>query len=118
MEFSFISEPEIDESVVEQLVSMGFAREGCRKAVYKTNNSGTEAAMNWVLEHMGDPGGCQFMRATCWLVSRNILSYIEPIRVGVIACLGVLNEPKNKCQNAHFTKEVISEGHSRKITVK
>ena len=42
--------------MVDQLVSMGFAREGCRKAVYKTNNSGTEAAMNWVLEHMGDPG--------------------------------------------------------------
>ncbi|XP_072040059.1 ubiquitin carboxyl-terminal hydrolase 5-like isoform X2 [Amphiura filiformis] len=48
-------EPQIDESVVDQLVSMGFPREGCRKAVYKTNNSGTEAAMNWVLEHMGDP---------------------------------------------------------------
>ncbi|XP_064598849.1 ubiquitin carboxyl-terminal hydrolase 5-like [Liolophura sinensis] len=50
-------EPEIqiDESVVTQLTEMGFAREGCRKAVYHTKNTGVEAAMNWVMEHMGDP---------------------------------------------------------------
>ncbi|ESP01113.1 hypothetical protein LOTGIDRAFT_238331 [Lottia gigantea] len=45
----------IDESVVNQLVEMGFDREGCRKAVYNTQNQGVEAAMNWVMEHMGDP---------------------------------------------------------------
>ena len=33
---------------------MGFAREGCRKAVYHTHNSGAEAAMAWIFEHMGD----------------------------------------------------------------
>ncbi|KAJ7379748.1 Ubiquitin carboxyl-terminal hydrolase 5 [Desmophyllum pertusum] len=45
---------QIDDNVVEQLVGMGFDKEGCRKAVYYTNNQGVEAAMNWVLEHMGD----------------------------------------------------------------
>lgn len=39
-----------------QLVSMGFDVEGCKKAVYHTHNQGVEPAMNWVLEHMGDPG--------------------------------------------------------------
>ncbi|PIK38550.1 putative ubiquitin carboxyl-terminal hydrolase 5 [Apostichopus japonicus] len=48
-------EPQINEAIVEQLMSMGFHREGCRKAVYYTKNLGTEAAMNWVLEHMQDP---------------------------------------------------------------
>ncbi len=48
----------IDEGVVVQLVSMGFDMEGCRKAVYHTHNQGVEPAMNWVLEHMGDPGMC------------------------------------------------------------
>lgn len=48
-------EIQIDESIVMQLVSMGFDREGCRKAVYHTNNQGIEPAMNWVLEHMADP---------------------------------------------------------------
>ena len=33
---------------------MGFAPNGCRRAVYATAGQGLEAAMNWVLEHMGD----------------------------------------------------------------
>jgi len=48
------AEVQIDESVVNQLVEMGFGREGCRRAVATTNNSGVEAAMAWVMEHMGD----------------------------------------------------------------
>ena len=39
---------------VTQLVEMGFALEGCKKAVFHTNNAGVEAAMNWVMEHMED----------------------------------------------------------------
>jgi hypothetical protein len=35
---------------------MGFNIEGCKRAVYNTNNSGVEAAMNWVMEHMEDAG--------------------------------------------------------------
>jgi ubiquitin carboxyl-terminal hydrolase 5/13 len=46
---------EIDEGIVMQLVSMGFDIEGCKKAVFHTKNQGVEPAMNWVLEHMGDP---------------------------------------------------------------
>ena len=45
----------IDEATVAQLMDMGFARDGCRRAVYNTGNAGVEAAMNWVMEHMGDP---------------------------------------------------------------
>lgn len=48
----------LDEGVVMQLMSMGFNLEGCKKAVYHTHNQGVEPAMNWVLEHMGDPGMC------------------------------------------------------------
>ena len=33
---------------------MGFAANGCRRAVYATPGQGLEAALNWVLEHMGD----------------------------------------------------------------
>ncbi|XP_062505674.1 ubiquitin carboxyl-terminal hydrolase 5-like [Corticium candelabrum] len=47
-------QPQIDESLVQQLADMGFAHEGCRKAVYHTHNSGVEAAMAWILEHMED----------------------------------------------------------------
>lgn len=34
------AEIQIDDDVVMQLVSMGFDKEGCRKAVYHTNNQG------------------------------------------------------------------------------
>jgi len=34
---------------------MGFSLEGCKKAAFHTKNAGVEAAMNWVLEHSGDP---------------------------------------------------------------
>ena len=46
----------IDEAIVSQLVEMGFDVNGSRKAVYNTQSSGIEPAMNWVMEHMGDPG--------------------------------------------------------------
>ena len=52
----FFTEVQIDEATVNGLVEMGFDREGCRKAVYHTKNTGLESAMNWVMEHMGDPG--------------------------------------------------------------
>ena len=77
---------ELDEGVVMQLASMGFDIEGCKRAVFHTHNQGTctsmhcniiplrcgmafhlylcsfscclgvEPAMQWVLEHMADPG--------------------------------------------------------------
>ena len=45
---------QIDEKVVDQLVEMGFPREGCKKAVFFTKNSGLEQAMQWVMDHMSD----------------------------------------------------------------
>lgn len=35
---------------------MGFPLEACRKAVYYTGNTGIDAAMNWIMSHMEDPG--------------------------------------------------------------
>lgn len=46
---------ELDEGVLLQLASMGFHMEGCKRALYHTQNQGVEPAMNWILEHMGDP---------------------------------------------------------------
>lgn len=50
-----VKEPFVpDEAVLSQLVDMGFSRNGCTRALFETKNSGVEAAMNWVMEHMGD----------------------------------------------------------------
>jgi len=46
----------VDEAVVSQLTEMGFPRNACIKGVHFTNNTGIEAAMNWVMEHMNDSG--------------------------------------------------------------
>ena len=45
----------IDEATVTQLMDMGFGRAGCMRAVHNTGNSGVEAAMAWVMDHMADP---------------------------------------------------------------
>eukprot|EP00794_Sanderia_malayensis_P015215 gene15215-16786_t len=49
------AEPQIDEAVVLELASMGFAYEGCRKAVYHTKNTGLESAMEWILQNCQNP---------------------------------------------------------------
>lgn len=46
---------EFDPVVLVQLTEMGFSLDACKRAIYTTQNQGTEAAMNWMLEHMGDP---------------------------------------------------------------
>jgi len=48
--------PNINEGYVMQLVDMGFPLEACKKAVYNTRNNGIEEAMNWIMEHLDDPG--------------------------------------------------------------
>ena len=44
-----------DPAIVEQLLGMGFDVNGCKKAAFHTNNSGFEAAVNWIMSHMEDP---------------------------------------------------------------
>lgn len=43
-----------DEAIIQQLVEMGFPYEGCKRAVYFTDNEGLEAATNWVMQHIAD----------------------------------------------------------------
>lgn len=46
---------QFDEGLVVELISMGFSENGCRRAAFATKNANTEAALNWILEHMEDP---------------------------------------------------------------
>ncbi|XP_068633085.1 ubiquitin carboxyl-terminal hydrolase 5 [Battus philenor] len=46
--------PVYDETLLAQLLDMGFPLEACKRALYYTNNSGMEAASNWLMEHMTD----------------------------------------------------------------
>lgn len=44
-----------DESIVQQLMEMTFPRVRCQKAALATNNSGAEAAAEWLFSHLDDP---------------------------------------------------------------
>jgi ubiquitin carboxyl-terminal hydrolase 5/13 len=44
-----------NESIVMQLMEMGFPQARCVKAVFHTKNAGIEEASNWLFSHMGDP---------------------------------------------------------------
>ncbi|XP_054160673.1 ubiquitin carboxyl-terminal hydrolase 5-like [Oppia nitens] len=46
---------EFNASILAQLSEMGFAVEGCKRALYNTNNGDIETTMNWIMEHMNDP---------------------------------------------------------------
>ncbi|ODN05979.1 Ubiquitin carboxyl-terminal hydrolase 5 [Orchesella cincta] len=45
----------VDETVVSQLMEMGFHPNACRRAVMLSGNAGAEIAMNWIMQHMEDP---------------------------------------------------------------
>jgi len=47
-------QPQMNQKFVEELMGMGFPKNRCERAVFKTNNQGTEVAMGWLLEHMED----------------------------------------------------------------
>jgi uncharacterized UBP type Zn finger protein len=42
-------------ALVEQLMSMGFSENGCKRAALATSNADAETAMGWIFEHMEDP---------------------------------------------------------------
>ena len=42
------------ETIVAQLISMGFSENGCRRAAVAVNNASADAAMEWVFAHMED----------------------------------------------------------------
>lgn len=45
-----------DEALVSSLVDMGFERNACCRAAVAVGNAGAEAAMEWLLGHLEDPG--------------------------------------------------------------
>ena len=45
---------EPDETIVAQLISMGFSENGCKRAAVAVKNANAEVAMEWVFAHMED----------------------------------------------------------------
>ena len=77
-----------DESIVAQLVAIGFAENGCKRACVATQNAGAEAAMEWVLQHSGDPDFADPLPDT----SSTAPPTVDPGAVAELASLGFTND--------------------------
>lgn len=49
-----VPEVKLNDEIIQYLAGMGFTLEACKKAVYFTNNAGTEPATNWIMQHLTD----------------------------------------------------------------
>ncbi|KAJ8597139.1 cysteine proteinase [Rhizopogon salebrosus TDB-379] len=47
---------QVDAETLSMLESMGFPTDNCQKALIATGNVGAEAAMEWLINHIDDPG--------------------------------------------------------------
>lgn len=50
------AEPQFDAESMTQLTGMGFSEIRAKRALLATGHNGAEVAMNWLFEHMEDPG--------------------------------------------------------------
>ena len=50
--------PEFNAEAVGQLEAMGFPLVRIQKALLATGNKDSQAAMEWLFQHMDDPGSC------------------------------------------------------------
>lgn len=75
---SAASEPQFDQTALEQLMAMGFPENRCKRALLNTGNNGAEIAMNWLFEHMEDPGKnqCKLQQVTYPYSSNHQVSMI------------------------------------------
>ncbi|KAK6132743.1 hypothetical protein DH2020_033548 [Rehmannia glutinosa] len=89
------AEPNANEDIVNQLVSMGFQYLQCRKAAISTSNAGVEEAMNWLLNHMDDPDIDEPITK-----AQKTAPYIDPSKVDTLISFGFEEEIARKALQA------------------
>ena len=84
---------EFDSSLLAQLCEMGFPLDGCKRALYHTNNGDIETTMNWIMEHMSDPDFAQpFNLDTGASTTRNESFTADPESLATIMSMGFTQE--------------------------
>lgn len=48
-------EVNFDEQILGQLIEMGFTKDACKRALFRTKSNNVEIALNWLFEHQEDP---------------------------------------------------------------
>lgn len=83
------SGPAVDESVVEQLQTMGFSRNACVRACMATN-SNVEEASNWLMEHIEDTNLNDPIPSS-GAVS-NDFSSVDPVALSMLLEMGIAED--------------------------
>ena len=99
-----------DPAIVEQLLGMGFDVNGCKKAAFHTNNSGFEAAVNWIMSHMEDPdfaapyvqpgASSSSGAASSFVPNADGLAMLEAMGMPTKKCIKALKETDNNVERA------------------
>lgn len=80
-----------DENIVAQIVAMGFSENGAKRAAIATSNGGTEAAMQWVFEHMEDTNFNDAPEVAAETVSAGA-STVDEAAIAMLSAMGFTEE--------------------------
>lgn len=102
------SPPPADPAVMTELMSMGFPGEACKKALFFSKNSGIEAAMQWIMEHMGDndfdapfvPPGTESSNKSSFVPNPEGLMMLTSMGFSEIQATKALKETNNNTERA------------------
>ena len=85
---------EFDASLLAQLTEMGFPLDGCKRALFHTNNGDIETTMNWIMEHMGDSDFAQpfSLDIGATAAKSNDTFFAEPESLATIMSMGFSQE--------------------------
>ncbi|XP_037513037.1 ubiquitin carboxyl-terminal hydrolase 5 [Rhipicephalus sanguineus] len=92
---------ELNQAWVSQLADMGFPLEGCKKAVFFTQNTSIEAATEWAMDHMNDPDfGAPFVQPGTFQADAEALATITNMGFSQDQALKALKATDNNVQRA------------------
>ncbi|XP_037513033.2 ubiquitin carboxyl-terminal hydrolase 5 isoform X1 [Rhipicephalus sanguineus] len=92
---------ELNQAWVSQLADMGFPLEGCKKAVFFTQNTSIEAATEWAMDHMNDPDfGAPFVQPGTFQADAEALETITNMGFSQDQALKALKATDNNVQRA------------------
>lgn len=77
-----------NQATLDQLLSMGFPKVRCEKALYATGNSDPEVAMNWLFAHMEDPDIDQPLAAS-QVGGQRDKGQQDPLKVAQLSEMGI-----------------------------
>lgn len=84
-----------NQSILEQLLSMGFPEKRCQMSLAVTGNNDLEAALNWIFAHMDDPD----IDETTQILPASGRNVEDPGKIAQLVDMGISEEKAQKSLN-------------------